>query len=189
MQRVVFAVLVPPRSEGNPHATPRVIERFVFEICIMPTPNNTAAGTATAAAAQSTSPAAAAPAPLPAVTLAALHTEFAAVLLRLAACGGHFTAKRPADCTWTVLLYTSQPTPAGPPAASPLVRHPDAPALKWAPVSLLHASGASGGATGSAAVGTPFLDWPVGRSHVMSIRSVRLACLHMEVYAEAEAEE
>ena len=32
MQRVVLAVMLPPRTEANPHATPRVVERFVFEV-------------------------------------------------------------------------------------------------------------------------------------------------------------
>lgn len=190
MQRIVLAVLIPPRTEANPQATPKVVERFVFELCLMaPEPASAAANAGASGAASAAAAAAAAAAvfaPLPAATLAELHSAFALVLLRLASCDGHFTAKRPPDCTWTVLLYTSQPTPPPPtpaPNASPLARNPDTPALKWQQVPL--ASAAGGHTSASADVGAPFLDWPIGRCRIMSLRSIRLPLLHMEVYAEA----
>ncbi len=160
--------------------TEALVHFLARQLCLM-SPESSASAAAASAAAS----AAAVSAPLPAATLAALHSEFAAVLLRLAACNGHFPSKRPPDCTWTVLLYTGQPTPPPAPSAansSPLVRSANAPALKWQQMPL-----APAGAGGSSHpdLGTPFLDWPIGRCRIMSLRSIRLPLLHMEVYAEA----
>ena len=168
---------VPHRVQRLMHASLVAMCSCVPQLCLMAPPPS--------------SPSAATGGTIPAADLAVLHEQFASVLLRLSACGGHFTAKRPSECTWSTLLYTNQPTPTGPPAASPLTRHPDAPALNWQPVPLVAPAADSPAAAAAAAASStppPFLDFPAHQNRIMSLRSVRTPLLHMEAYCEAPAD-
>jgi hypothetical protein len=190
MHKFVLAVTMPPRSAGNPHATPKVVERFVFEICLMP-PHSLAKSTngTSDTSNNNNSNIELAASPFPSSILHELHTQFASALRRLNACNGHFTNKRPVDCTWTILMYTNQPKPQN--TKTGKSNDPaDATKLNWMPVPLTNpASTVHASVTGQTDIVSPYFDWPMGGSRVMSMYDVRLPRLvHMEVWAEAEAE-
>jgi Zn-dependent protease with chaperone function len=200
VQRLAFVVLDPARSTTNrhsPHA--RCIERVVFEIKITPS------ASASRQSHPSTDAHPAAPESDPPMSMpevVELHAQFAAVLRRIHDANGHFTARRPKVCTWTVLLYTNQARP--PPSSAPTsgttsgsihaggagASHRSvaaecasaAAAPSWHPIPL-HSHDAVDASGSSAA--TPFLDFPPHSNRIAHLKSVRTTRLQMEVYAEA----